>query len=330
MFSDGMIDDELNEFKAQYYIGDAAARYLLQKHKQFSDKAEEIRVLFAKSCVRAEHCPSSICLENAVACFWDVVEGVAGKIINGCAVLEKFYPLLVFPSPDVIAGELSNEGVLEKFLKDYAEAFAFCKSCDSDDFGVSETSVAEAPDDDVLYCERETSTAYEVPDSAVVIRGDSIESAFNEYLDVREDKISGLMSGFPNRLRKDVWDDIYCVFQNRTSDFASGFYVNGMEHRFLDALEQKGTVYYDDLFVRLKKEQKLGDVALQRIFLARFVTQHRIKCVDSMSDAVRDEWFFYNSGEKKVVDRKLMRAKLNFLQQCFKQHREWLKKYLSH
>ena len=322
----------IKEFKAQYYVGDDAARFLWEKHKQYGDKADEIKALFAKSGVVAGHCPSSMDLENAAACFLDVVEDSASKIVNACAALEKFYPRIILPSVDAVVNALVDDNVLNKFLIDYAEAVALCKDGGYGDFVVKDTSLAEAPDDE-SYIEHETSTAHEETDAAFVIRRDSIQSAFDEYFTNYGDKIEELMSGFPSKLGRDVWGDICGVLENKSADFASGYYSNGLEHRFLDALEKEtGAPYYDDLFVRLKKERKLGDVALQRVFLARFVAQHRVKCVHEMGDAVRDEWFFYNAAsmKKKSGGRKLMREKTNFLQQCFKSHRDWLDAFLKH
>ncbi|MBI4140583.1 hypothetical protein HY485_01965 [Candidatus Woesearchaeota archaeon] len=324
----------LQTLKEQYHIGNAAAMFLWDRHKQYGDKADEIKALFAKSGIRAAHCPSSIELENAAACFFDVMEDSAGKIVNACAALEKFYSHIILPSVDAVVNSLVDDVVLNKFLIDYAEAVALCKSDSHGDFVVKDTNLAEAPDDDSddLYAGRETSTAHEDIDAANIVRGDSIQSAFDEYFTDYGDKIEELMSGFPSKLGRDVWSDIYGVLENKTADFASGYYSNGLEHRFLEALEKEiDAQYYDDLFVRLKKERKLDDVALQRVFLARFVAQHRIKCVHEMGEAVRDEWFFYNAAsvKKESGGKKLMREKTNFLQQCFKSHRDWLDAFLK-
>lgn len=320
------------EFQKQYLIGVPAARLLLGAHQLYARKADELREAVKLKGFPAENSPSAMELENVVACFYDVVEGVGKKISNACTVLKSHYPELCLPADDVIANSLLQDKDVDVVLRAYAEA-KVDYTAKSDDEATVEKYVVEAEYSAAVEEESEPVAGVDSCEcGADHAKGVSIDSALSEYYDQHEKVMASLMAGFPEGLREDVDTDIMDLFSRKVDEFAHGNYVNGVEHRLLEELENKGMPWYDDLYVRLKEEGKLDDASMQRVYIARFAARHRAKSREECNAVLGDECFDYRLRlrKKRTAEAKLAREKLSFLKKCLSTHRVWLDAFLEH
>jgi len=323
--------DAVEELRAQYHVGVPAALFILRAHQLYVHKANEVRKFLQEEGCLSKTASDAIELENVVACFHDVTEGIANKISNACEALRSQYSHLKVPDQSIIAAALVRENYVSVFLQEYARTKAEL---------VAEMS-SEMPPEGAVLEEKDVGGEETDGESHVVTGEDELErdctkaeslgAAFSKYEDDHQVVLEELMAVFPSFLKDDVFYDIGALIERKIDDFAFGKYVHGLEHHLLAQLEHRDAPFYDDLYVRLKLEQKTDDAALQRIYLARFVAQHRVTTMVELGGVISDGCFFYRNEpeKKKTPEGRLTKEKLQFVKKCVKTHLAWLERFLK-
>ena len=281
----------------QYYIGVPAAEFLLKSHQKFIEYEFVLQQQVESRAFPKIFSPSASELENAVACLYDFVASMNEKLLCARALVRQYYPKVAVPEEQDLVESSFEAGDDMIFMSVYALERVQRKmeevgdANNDQDAGETDTLCEMSSDEKFSNHSLVVDNLYSGQGLFDVVKGDAMDSALTEYVQEHWGKIDACIDGFPYSLKRSIVEDVQGVLMRHIEKYGEGEYTNGLEHRFLEKLEEIGTPQYDELYARLKAEKKLGDVGLQKVYLGRFIARKKVHNFEELRENIADTFF---------------------------------------